>query len=48
MEYSITFQMYCLLVFLVLVCFSVFSVLSAIFQSRYEGRGGFLLKDGSD
>ena len=48
MEYSITFPMYCLLVFLVLLYFSVFSVLSTIFQSRYERRGEFSIKNGSD
>ena len=48
MEYSIPYQMYCLPVCLVFLYFSVFPVLSAIFQSKYEGRREFLLKDGSD
>ena len=49
MEHSITFQMYCLLVTLVFVSFSVVSFsLSTIFQSRYERRREVSLKDESD
>ena len=52
MEYSIPFQMYCLTVCLVLLCFflclSICLVLSSILQIRYESRGHFSLKDGSD